>query len=359
MRYDRQTVLADLGQEGQAAFAEAKVLIVGIGGLGSPLALYLAAAGVGCLGLVDADRVGLSNLQRQILFQTPDIGLAKVDVAKARLEALNPEVRIILHPQFLDTSNGEAIAKAYDIVVDASDNFESKYLLNDLCVKLSLPMVYGSILRFKGQASVFWAERGPCYRCLFPSLPREAIPNCAEAGVLGAVAGVIGSIQALEVMKLILLLKNRLPAHQETLLGRLLSFDAAAMVQTVNRIPKDPDCPVCSLARDEIVLPTLDLSCALEPDENLLREWQSFRWIDVREKGEWEKGHVPNALHWPLSKLDQGLLPEKISGLSVIYCQSGVRSRRALKLLSAADFGAVRHFPEGFAGWAGPVEREK
>ncbi|MBC7533937.1 MAG: ThiF family adenylyltransferase [Oligoflexus sp.] len=361
MRYARQTVLADLGQEGQAAFAEAKVLIVGVGGLGSPLALYLAAAGVGCLGLVDADRVSLSNLQRQILFQTPDIGQTKVTIAKNNLEALNPDVRCVLHPVFLDNQNAEDIAKDYEIIVDASDNFETKYLLNDLCVKLNRPLVYGSILRFKGQASVFWAERGPCYRCLFPRLPREAIPNCAEAGVLGALAGVIGSIQALEVMKLILLMKDRLPVHHETLLGRLLSFDAATMTQTINRLPKDPDCPVCSRAREDIVLPELDLSCALETEAvpNLARDWQNYRWIDVREQGEWDQGRVPNALHWPLSKLNQGLIPEKISGPTVIYCQSGVRSRQALKRLKAEDFVAVLHYPEGFGGWVGPVERGK
>ncbi len=199
MRYARQTILTDLGPEGQAAFASAKVLIVGVGGLGSPLALYLAAAGVGRIGLVDADQVSLSNLQRQILFQTPDIGSSKISVAKERLEALNPDVSCILHNLYLDSANAEAIAIEYDFVVDASDNFETKFLLNDLCVKLNRPLVYGSILRWEGQASVFWAKHGPCFRCLFPAMPKHAIPNCAEAGVLGAVAGVIGSIQALEV----------------------------------------------------------------------------------------------------------------------------------------------------------------
>lgn len=359
MRYARQTVLADLGEEGQAAFAAARVLIVGVGGLGSPLALYLAAAGVGHLGLVDADQVSLSNLQRQILFQTPDTGAAKVEVAKARLEALNPEVQCTLHPVFLDSGNALAIAAGYDIIVDGSDNFATKYLLNDLCVKINKPLVYGSILRFKGQAAIFWAERGACYRCLFPELPRAAIPNCAEAGVLGALAGVIGSMQALEVMKLILLLKGRLPAQQQTLIGRLLSFDGATMTQSINHIPKDPDCPVCSRAADAIVLPELDLSCAVATDANLSRDWRNYRWIDVREQGEWDRGHIPQALHWPLSRLQRGDFPEKISGASVLYCQSGVRSRQALHLLKGQDFGAVLHFPAGFGCWDGPVERDK
>lgn len=358
MRYARQTVLADLGEEGQAAFAKARVLIVGAGGLGSPLALYLAAAGVGHLGLVDADRVSLSNLQRQILFQTQDIDRSKVQVAEERILALNPEITVETYPEFLDSSNAERIGDAYDILVDASDNFETKYLLNDLAVKLEKPLVYGSILRFKGQASVFWAKLGPCYRCLFPEMSKEQIPNCAEAGVLGAVAGVIGSIEALEVMKIILKLNHLLPAHHQLLTGRLLSFDAATMQQSIVRLAKDPDCPVCSLAPAAISLPKLDLSCAIPVNANFAKDAAAYQFIDVREAGEWERGHIEGALHWPLSRLKEGEFPEILEN-SVIYCQSGMRSLQALKLLKENGFSAVNHLPEGFATWAGAVARGK
>jgi molybdopterin/thiamine biosynthesis adenylyltransferase/rhodanese-related sulfurtransferase len=358
MRYARQTVLADLGEEGQAAFAKARVLIVGTGGLGSPLALYLAAAGIGHLGLVDADRVGLSNLQRQILFQTKDIDRLKVDVAKERVTALNPEVAVEIFPEFIDSANALGIANGYDILVDASDNFETKYLLNDLAVKLDKPLVYGSILRFQGQASVFWASEGPCYRCLFPQMSTEAIPNCAEAGVLGAVAGVIGSIEALEVMKVILKLNQLLPAHHQLLTGRLLSFDAQTMQQSIVRVPKDPDCPVCSLPRDRIVLPSLDLSCAIAAPEDFVKNAEQYQFIDVREDAEWERGHIKGALHWPLSRLKEGLMPE-MSGKSVLYCQSGMRSRLALNILKENGISAGGHLPEGFATWAGAVAQGK
>ncbi len=359
MRYARQTVLPELGQEGQKAFAAAKVLIVGIGGLGSPLALYLAAAGVGHLGLVDADQVGLSNLHRQILFAMADLGRAKVEVAGAKLLALNPDVTSELYPFFLDSGNAMAIASNYDIVIDASDNFETKYLLNDLCVKLKKPLVSGSILQFRGQASVYWAERGPCYRCLFPELPLHAIPNCAEAGVLGAVAGVIGSIQALEVLKLILLLNGRLAPHQTTLIGSFLSFDAATMQQTIVKIPKDPECRVCSLDPAAIELPRLELSCDRNIHEDIIKNWQRYRWIDVREANEWAGGHIANALHWPLSRIKAGEIPEPSAGKTILYCQSGVRSRQALNLLKDEGFGDLNHLPEGFASWVGAVERDR
>jgi len=355
MRYARQTVLPELGEEGQNAFARAKVLIVGVGGLGSPLALYLAAAGIGELGLVDADKVGLSNLQRQILFATPDLGQPKVDIAQERLKALNPEVLTTLYPYFLDSGNALDTASHYDIIVDASDNFETKYLLNDLCVKLSKPLVSGSILKFQGQAAIFWADHGPCYRCLFPEPPTHAVPNCAEAGVLGALAGVIGSIQALEVMKLILLQNKLLGDHQSTLIGRFLSFDAGTMQQSILKVRKDPACGVCSLRPETIALPTLDLSCALPSAVDFEEQWQTYKFIDVRSDEEWVRGHIPTAVHWPLAKIRAGEYPEIHPGATVIYCQSGVRSREALNLLKAAGFAEVLHLPEGFGNWGGAV----
>ncbi|MBC7662035.1 MAG: HesA/MoeB/ThiF family protein [Chitinophagaceae bacterium] len=359
MRYARQTVLDAVGAQGQETIGAAKVLIVGLGGLGSPLALYLAAAGVGHLGLVDADTVSLSNLQRQILYQTNDCGQPKVALASARLEALNPDVRCAAYPVFLDSANAESIAADYDIIVDATDNFETKYLLNDLAVKLGKPLVFGSILRFSGQASIFWAEHGPCYRCLFPTIPEHYIPNCAEAGVLGAVAGFIGSLQALEVIKLILLLNNALPNGYSTLVGRIFTFDGQTMVSHTHRLAKDPDCPVCSINRADVVLPQLDLKCAVaeESAHKLKEHWEDYRWIDVREEAEWEKGHIPNALLWPLSRMKSGEWPVAAQRPTVVYCQSGVRSRQALALLKDQNWTMIQHLPEGFGAWAGPVEQ--
>ncbi len=360
MRYARQTVLADLGPKGQEALASARVLIVGVGGLGSPLSLYLAAAGVGTLGLVDADHVGLSNLQRQILFQTADVGQPKTALAKQRLEALNPDARCIVYPEFLDSSNALRIAADYDLIFDASDNFETKFLLNDLAVKLGKPLVYGSILRFEGQASIFWAERGPCYRCLFPQLPKEAVPNCAEAGVLGAMAGVIGSLQALEGMKLILALKGLLPAEHELLVGRFLSFDAKTMQQRIVKVAKDPDCPVCSRSPESIVLPDLDLSCSLVKETaDFKNHVGEYHFLDVREQHEWDAGHIPGAEHWPLSKLRQGLFPSPQTRATVVYCQSGVRSRQAISLLKHHDWGDLLNLPEGFGAWDGAVAKDR
>lgn len=364
VRYARQTILGEVGAEGQKALREARVLIVGVGGLGSPLALYLCAAGVGTLGLVEGDRVSLSNLARQILFQTPDTGQLKGELAKRNLERLNPETEVVVHPFFLDSDNAEALAQDYDILVDATDNFASKYLLNDLAVKLDKPLVHGSILRWQGQASVFWASRGPCYRCLYPHPPEGHVPNCAEAGVIGALAGMIGSLEALEVIKLVLAKAPGRIDWKDTLIGRIWTFDAKAMTQSTIHLAKDPDCPVCSRAPADILLPRVSApaSCALIEVDRAQAEWGNFRFIDVREDKEWREGRIPEAIHWPLSRLRAGETPvQNPTERLIVYCQSGIRSQQAITLLANAgwDLSSVQDLQGGFGAWVGPVERDR
>ena len=239
IRYSRHLILPEVGAEGQHKLKRAAVLVVGVGGLGAPAALYLAAAGVGRLGLVDFDVVDVSNLQRQVIFGTRDAGLAKSAAARNRLHDLNPEIELTAHDTKLTSENAIEILEAYDVVVDGSDNFAAKYLVNDACVLLKKPDVYGSVLRFEGQASVFGANGGPCYRCLFPHPPPPgSVPDCADAGVLGVLPGIVGSIQAAETLKLIL-------GTGDSLAGRLLLFDALAMRMREVKISRNPDCPVC------------------------------------------------------------------------------------------------------------------
>ena len=238
-RYKRHLLLDGVGPEGQSKLLDAKVLLIGAGGLGSPAALYLGAAGVGTLGIVDFDRVDASNLQRQVLFATSDVGRPKVEVARERLGALNPDVNVVVHGERLEARNAERILEGYDVILDGTDTFPSRYLTNDMSVWLEKPLVYGSVMRFEGQVAVFDATRGPCYRCLFPEPPPpELAPNCAEAGVLGVLPGVIGLLQSTEVLKLIL-------GEGEPLIGRLLVYDALAMDFRQFKISKDPGCSVC------------------------------------------------------------------------------------------------------------------
>lgn len=363
MRYARQAILKEVGAKGQKALKDARVLIAGIGGLGSPLALYLSAAGVGKLGLVDGDRVSLSNLARQILFQTPDAGEWKGVIAKRKLERLNPDSQVEVYPYFLDADNALDLAADYDILVDCTDNFASKFLVNDVAVKLDKPLVFGSILRWQGQASVFWASQGPCYRCLYPHPPTEHVPNCAEAGVLGPLAGIIGSIQAMEVIKLILAKNASGIALSDSLLGRLWTLDAKTMTQSTIGLAKDPDCPVCAKDPAEIHLPRYETTLVCERIEasSLLDTPDDYLFIDVREDHEWQRGRIPKAQHWPLSAMRLGQIPEsKANPRVVIYCQSGVRSRQAISLLLKAgwDLSSVRDLQEGFGAWVGPVERD-
>jgi adenylyltransferase/sulfurtransferase len=367
-RYARQMVLAEVGAEGQKKLAAARVLIVGVGGLGAPAAMYLAAAGVGSLGLVDADQIDISNLQRQVIYDHADQGRDKVTRAAARLQALNPDVHVAAYPTRLTAANAVEIASPYDIIVDGSDNFSTKFLLNDLAYKLSKPLVYGSILRWEGQASVFWAPHGPCYRCLFPEAPQAYVPSCAEAGVIGAMAGIIGSVQALEVVKLIVSgLQGPLQGELEPLMGQLFHLRAQTMETRRLVLKKNPECSCCSKAPADIVLRDLEDICAANTPKEIPNyvasdlsandRWRDFIPLDIRESQEWSSGHLPAAHHFPLSKLQEGLLPElPTPGKPVlVYCQSGIRSRRALQILRTAGWQNLAHLSDGFGAWRGPV----
>ncbi len=366
-RYARQIVLKEWGTAGQEQLKASRVLLVGLGGLGSPAALYLAAAGVGTLGLIDPDQVDLSNLQRQVLYDTADAGAMKVERAAARLQALNPELQLELYPERFCAANALSICSRYDLIIDGSDNFACKFLVNDVCVKLRKPLVYGSILRWEGQLAVFWAPHGPCYRCLFPEPPKAYVPNCAEAGVIGALAGTLGSLQALEAMKVLVSGMPPYTSELRPLLGRLWLLRSQTMESQTLRIPKNPDCTVCSKPPEEI--PLRDEKgfegCALGLTEvkadDLLPEqaWTQYLCIDVREQVEWDAGHIPGAIHRPLS-----LLPHSKPGdwpsderPWLLYCQGGVRSRRAYDILKSQGHTIHGHIQEGFRAWRGPIER--
>jgi adenylyltransferase/sulfurtransferase len=366
-RYQRHLHLAEVGVEGQSKLLSSRVLLVGAGGLGSPAALYLAAAGVGTVGLVDFDRVDASNLQRQILYTTQDVGRPKLEVAAERLGALNPDIRIETHDAKLEASNAEEILSGHDVVVDGTDTFPSRYLTNDVCVWLGIPLVYGSIMRFEGQVSVFDPKGGaPCYRCLFAEPPPpELAPNCAEAGVLGVLPGVVGTLQATEAIKLIL-------GRGAPLRGRLLVYDALALEFREFRIPRDPECAVCgdsptitepidyqafcsaSGADQAPSVPEIDppqLKARLDAGEDLLL-------LDVREPFEAELAAIEGARLIPLGELSDRLadLDAYRDRPIVVHCHHGGRSRTACELLASAGFRAVQNLATGIDGWSLQVD---
>jgi adenylyltransferase/sulfurtransferase len=358
LRYSRHLLLPEVGVEGQRRLRAASVLLIGAGGLGSPAALYLAAAGVGTLGLVDFDRVDLTNLQRQILHGTSSVGRPKLESAAERIGDLNPGVRVVTHAGRISRENALEIIGGYDIVVDGSDNFPTRYLVNDACVMLRRPYVYGSIFRFEGQASVFALANAPCYRCLYPEPPPPGlVPTCAEGGVLGVLPGVIGSIQALEAIKLIL-------GAGESLVGRLLLFDALRLRFRELRLRRDPTCPICGDAPTIHALIDYEAFCGLGPVDgdgevsaDALRAEQAggrrMTLLDVREPHEWAARRLDGATHIPLGELP-GRLRELDTRLPVVaYCARGTRSRRAADLLRAAGFGDVRSLTGGIEGWEG------
>lgn len=362
LRYSRHLTLPEVGMAGQERLSRARVLLVGAGGLGSPAGLYLAAAGAGTLGIVDADEVDLSNLQRQVLHGTSDIGRAKTDSARERLADLNPHVELVLHEERLTAANALDVLAQYDIVLDGSDNFPTRYLVNDACALLGRPYVYGSILRFEGQVSLFDAASGPCYRCLFAEPPpAHLVPGCAEAGVLGVLPGIIGSIMALEAMKWIL-------GTGETLLGRMLLFDALRARFREVPVRKDPECPVCGESPTVRELIDYDAFCAvtdrasgsevdIEPTElrGALFGDRGPQLVDVREPYEWEIARITGARLVPLAQLP-GRLGELDPRRDVVaYCHHGVRSRRAAELLRAAGFRA-RSLAGGIDAWAADVD---
>jgi sulfur-carrier protein adenylyltransferase/sulfurtransferase len=366
-RYSRHLILPDVGVEGQQRLKAARVLIVGAGGLGSPVALYLAAAGVGTLGLVDFDVVDVSNLQRQILHGTKDVGRSKLDSARARLHDVNPHVRVDTYETRLTSANAIDIISGYDIVVDGTDNFATRYLTNDACVLLGKPNVYGSIFRFEGQASVFGLADGPCYRCLFPEPPPPgSVPSCAEGGVFGVLPGIVGTIQATETIKLIL-------GIGETLAGRLLLIDAQSMQFRAMTLRKDPACPACG-TRTITALIDYDEFCgapgadAMDDIDDVLeitpRELaarlsgadDSFDLIDVREPYEWAIARIDGARLVPL-----GQIPKSLSSLDktreiVVMCRSGVRSADAVRFMQAQGFARVRNLAGGILRWSSDVD---
>lgn len=349
-RYRAQTALPEIGPEGQERLSRARVLVVGAGGLGCPVLQYLAAAGIGALGIIDDDTVDLSNLQRQILFTSAQQGQKKVAAAKERLLALNPDIKVDVFPERLCAANAPPLFEGFDVIVDGTDNFAAKFLINDAAVKLGKPVVYGSILGFEGQASVFWAKRGPCYRCLYPAPPAGYIPNCAEAGVIGALAGIIGSVQAMEVIKLA-------TGHNELapLIGKLWMIDARTMATHSYSLPKNPQCPVCSKKPEEIDLmdePAAICAVIAEIDISEARERGDVLFLDVREQNEWDIGHIEGAVLHPLSVLASGVLPDIAQDIPcIVYCRSGKRSRAAIEILIENGFDRLVNLRGGYEAW--------
>ncbi len=366
-RYSRHLIMPEVGIQGQRKLKSASVLLIGTGGLGSPLGLYLTSAGVGRIGLVDFDRVDFTNLQRQVLYTTADVGRPKLEVAKERLTAINPEIAIETHEARLTSDNALAILKDYDIVIDGTDNFPTRYLVNDACALLKKPNVYGSIFRFEGQASVFDASRGPCYRCLYPEPPPPGlVPSCAEGGVLGILPGIIGTIQATEAIKLIL-------GRGETLIGRLLLLNALKMRFRELRLRKNPDCPLCGthptitrlidyeefcgLRRGEEKPTAADQEWELTPSElKSLLENGKVQVIDVREPHEFEICHIPGARLIPTSEFVQRIGELDSAEQLVLYCHKGIRSRNALELLKSAGFRKIKSLRGGVDAWAEEVD---
>jgi adenylyltransferase/sulfurtransferase len=364
LRYSRHLLLPEVGLEGQRKLKAARVLTIGAGGLGSPLSLYLAAAGVGTIGVVDFDVVDLTNLQRQIVHGTSTLGHSKLESAKARLTDLNPNVNVIGHEGRLSSENALDIIRDYDIVVDGTDNFPTRYLVNDACVLLGKPNVYGSIFRFEGQASLFYAKEGPCYRCLYSEPPPPGlVPSCAEGGVLGVLPGIIGSIQALEAIKWII-------GAGDSLVGRLVLFDALRLKFRELKLRKDPNCPICGEHPTIHELIDYQAFCGIgaEPDyhgvEISVAELQRERTakgddlvlVDVREPHEWEIAHIEGARLIPLSQL-----PDRLNELDghaeiVTQCHHGSRSLKALEILKGAGYGKVRSLAGGIDAWAEQVE---
>ncbi len=365
-RYSRHLIMPEVALDGQKKLKAAKVLTIGAGGLGSPLAMYLAAAGVGTLGIVDFDVVDESNLQRQIIHGTSDVGRKKMESAKETIKNINPNVNVIGFEEPLSSENALEIFKDFDIIVDGTDNFPTRYLVNDACVLLGKPNVYGSIFRFEGQASVFYAEEGPCYRCLYPEPPPPGlVPSCAEGGVLGILPGAIGIIQATETVKLIL-------GAGDPLIGRLMLYDALGMSFREMKLRKDPDCPICG--ENPTVTELIDYQefCgipqaqAVEEENNVpeitvqelkqkMDNGDNVNVLDVREPHEYEVANIGVKL------IPLGELPQRIAELDsdenfAIHCKSGARSAKAVKLLQDAGFQNAYNVKGGITAWSEEID---
>ncbi|MEO8597903.1 MAG: molybdopterin-synthase adenylyltransferase MoeB [Candidatus Solibacter sp.] len=370
LRYSRHLIVPEVGMEGQEKLKAAKVLLVGTGGLGAPLGLYLAAAGVGRIGLVDFDVVDFTNLQRQVIHFTKDVGRPKIESAAEKMLALNPHVEIVKHEVALTSENALEIIKDYDMVVDGTDNFPTRYLVNDACVLLNKPNVYGSIFRFEGQATIFATEGGPCYRCLYPEPPPPGlVPSCAEGGVLGILPGTIGLIQATEAVKLIL-------GIGEPLIGRLMLYDALGMRFRELKLRKNPECPMCGEHRTITQLIDYHQFCGVPQQEEAPRQetkvnegeievtevkekldrGDSFVLIDVREPHEYQICNIPGAKLVPLGQIGQRLDEFDKAADIVIHCKSGMRSAKACSILKAAGFEHVRNMKGGILAWSDQVD---
>jgi len=370
-RYARHLTLPQIGVAGQRRLKQGRVLLIGAGGLGSPAALYLAAAGVGTLGLIDHDAVDVSNLQRQVLHGTGSVGRAKVDSARERLADLNPHVRVETYTERLTAENALELVREYDVVLDGTDNFTTRYLANDACVLAGKPNVHGAIYRFEGQNSVFWAGHGPCYRCLFPEPPPAgSVPSCAEGGVLGVLPGIVGAIQATEAIKLLV-------GVGEPLVGRLLLFDALRLSFRELKLARDPGCPVCGDRPTIRELVEYDPFCALPPDPEAampgekevpemtvtelnerLAHGDRLTIIDVREPHEWEIGNLApqGARLIPL-----GELPERLDEIDpadevVLHCRSGGRSAKALEFMREHGYERLWNLKGGILAWSDEID---
>jgi sulfur-carrier protein adenylyltransferase/sulfurtransferase len=367
-RYSRHLIIPDVGMTGQKRLKNAKVLVVGAGGLGSPALLYLAAAGVGTLGIVDFDVVDESNLQRQIIHGVSDIGKPKAESARDSIQEINPYVEVILHEERLDSDNALDIFRPYDLIVDGTDNFATRYLVNDACVLLNKPYVWGSIYRFDGQASVFWAEYGPCYRCLYPEPPPPGmVPSCAEGGVLGVLCASIGSIQVTEAIKVI-------TGIGDPLVGRLMIYDALEMSYRSVKVRKDPECPVCGKNPTITELIDYEAFCGAVSDEaqeavqgstitardlkTMMDNGDNIFVVDVREPNEYEIVSIPGATLIPKGEFLSGAALEKLpqDKRIVLHCKSGARSAEALAVVKDAGFSDAVHVGGGVLAWVNQVD---
>jgi len=370
LRYSRHLLIPDVGLEGQQKLKASSVLVIGSGGLGSPVALYLAAAGVGRIGLVDYDVVDFSNLQRQIIHGESRLGDLKVASARDRMLDLNPEIQVDIYNQLLTSDNAFEIAEPYQVIIDGTDNFPTRYLVNDLCVLTGKTNIYGSIFRFDGQASVFDAERGPCYRCLFPEPPPPGlVPSCAEGGVLGVLPGTIGSIQATEALKVLLDIGD-------PLIGQLLLYDALEMSFQKVKLQKNPDCLVCSDHPEVTELIDYEAFCGMPAHDHeegsagadwditaeeladQLKGGSELTLIDVREPHELEISQLENAELIPLGQLASRMSELDSAEDIVLFCKAGTRSTRALEILASAGFRKVKNLKGGINAWARRVDED-
>ena len=364
-RYSRHLIIPDIAMDGQRRMKNAKVLCIGAGGLGSPVAMYLAAAGVGTLGLVDYDVVDETNLQRQIMHGQSDVGRKKLDSAEDSIKEINPFVNVVKHETFVTSENALDLFSGYDLIIDGSDNFPTRYLVNDACVLLGKPYVWGSIYRFDGQLSVFWAEHGPCYRCLFPEPPPPGmVPSCAEGGVLGMLCGTIGSLQTTEAVKLI-------TGTGDPMIGRMLIYDALELKFRELKVRKDPECPVCGKnptvtelidyeafcgVTDEIAQFASQLSVTPRELQGMRARGEEVVLIDVREPHEWEIARIPDASLIPMGEVPSRISEIPQTGNVLVYCKVGARSAEVLKFLHQVGLTNTKHLAGGIDAWANQID---